>query len=104
NEGQPAPRPQTVPEGQQDHGCVAMAPAVVLGRLYQPLDLALGQVLAGAVGSVRLSDGQSNCAFFGGRTDHFEVLNCRHFPPPDWMTANISCLLQPVDQEKLPAR
>src|SRR5215831_10947500 len=22
---------------------------------------------------------QSNCAFFGGWTDHFEVVSCRHF-------------------------
>jgi hypothetical protein len=40
---------QTVPKGQQDHGCVAMAPAVVLGRLNQPLDLSLSQVLAGPI-------------------------------------------------------
>src|SRR5262249_59299183 len=33
---------QPVPEGQQNHGCVTMAPAVVLGRLDQPLDLSLG--------------------------------------------------------------
>ena len=36
--------PQTVPKGQQDHGCVAMAPAVVLGRLNEALDLSLSQV------------------------------------------------------------
>jgi hypothetical protein len=41
--------PQTVPEGQQDHCRVAMAPAIVLGRFNQPLDLALGQMLAGPV-------------------------------------------------------
>ena len=41
--------PQTVPKGQQNHRCVAMAPAIVLGRLNQPLDLALGQMLAGPV-------------------------------------------------------
>src|SRR6516162_7054578 len=74
--------PQTVPKGQQDHGCVAMAPAVVLGRLNQPLDLSLGQVLAGAVRGVGLADRQSNCAFFGGWTDYFEVVNCNHFPLP----------------------
>ena len=39
--------PQTVPEGQQDHGGVAMAPAVVLSRLNQPLDLSLRQVPRG---------------------------------------------------------
>jgi len=59
-----------------------MAPAVVLGSLNQPLDLALGQVLAGPIRSVWLSHGQSNCAFFGGWTDHFEVPNGPHFPLP----------------------
>ena len=28
--------PETVPKGQQDHGCVTMAPAIALGRLNQP--------------------------------------------------------------------
>jgi len=37
-----------VPEGQQDHGLVAMWPAIALAALDQPLDLRLGQVLAGA--------------------------------------------------------
>jgi hypothetical protein len=41
---------------------------------------------------------------FGGWIDYLEVPKCCHFPLPDWMTANISRLLQPVDQEKLPAR
>jgi len=44
-----------VPKGQQDHGCVTMAPAVVLGRLNQPLDLALGQVLTGPRLNIRMS-------------------------------------------------
>jgi len=41
---------ETVPEGQQHHGCVTMAPAVVLGRLNQSLDFALGEVFAGSIG------------------------------------------------------
>src|SRR5262245_31879413 len=76
---------------------------VTPGRLNQPLDFSLGQVLAGPIGGVGLAHRQSNCAFFGGWTDHFEVVDCRHFPLPRLMTANISLLLQPVDQEKLPA-
>ena len=39
---------QAVPVGHQDHGGVAVAPAVSLGGLHQPLDLGLGQVFAGA--------------------------------------------------------
>src|SRR5215469_9784476 len=80
-----------------------MAPAVVLCSLNQPLDLALGQMLARPIRGVGFAHRQDNCAFFGGWTDHFEVVNCRHFPLPDWMTAHISPLLPPVDQEKLPA-
>ena len=35
-----------MPEGNQDHGAVALRPAVALGRLDQLADLALGQVFA----------------------------------------------------------
>jgi hypothetical protein len=59
-----------------------MAPAVGLGRLNQPFDLALGQVLAGPIRGIGLPHRQSNCAFFGGRTDYFEVPKCRHFSLP----------------------
>ena len=41
-------RPQAVPEGQQDHGLIPVRPAIVSAALDQPLDLWLGQVLAGA--------------------------------------------------------
>src|SRR5215471_6558478 len=51
--------PETVPEGQQEHCRVAMAPAVVLGGLNQPLDLALGQVLAGPIDGVGLPHRQA---------------------------------------------
>ena len=33
-----------MPEGQQDHGCVAMRPAIALAAFNQALDLRLGQV------------------------------------------------------------
>ena len=36
-----------MPEGDQDHGAVALAVAIALGSLDQLLDLALGQVFAG---------------------------------------------------------
>ena len=40
---------QAVPEGHQDHGGVAMSPAVFPGGLDQPFDLGLGQVFPGPV-------------------------------------------------------
>src|SRR5262249_47184991 len=43
----------------QDHGGIAVAPAVVLGRLDQPLHLPLGQVLAGSVFRIGFA---ANCA------------------------------------------
>ena len=36
---------QTMPEADQDHGRIALAMAVALGCLHQPVDLELGQVL-----------------------------------------------------------
>ena len=41
--------PQAVAIGDQDHGRVPVAPAVLAGRLDQLLDLGLGQVLAGPI-------------------------------------------------------
>jgi hypothetical protein len=70
-----------VPEGQQDHGGVAVAPAVFFGGLNQPLHFPLGQVLAGPIGGVGLAHRQSNCAFYVGWADRFQVPNRRHFPP-----------------------
>jgi hypothetical protein len=37
---------QRMAVGQQDRGCIAMAPAVATGGVHQPLDLVLGEVLA----------------------------------------------------------
>jgi len=34
-----------VPVGDEDHGGVAEAPSVALGRFHEPLDLGLGEVL-----------------------------------------------------------
>jgi hypothetical protein len=50
-----------------------MAPAIVLGRLNQPLDLVLGQVLAGPIDRIGLAHRQTNCAFYVGWTDHFQM-------------------------------
>jgi integrase len=67
------------------HSCgynITMAPTVVLGCLNQPLDLSLGQVLAGSIRGIGFAHRQSNCAFFGGWSDCFQVSNCPHIPPP----------------------
>src|SRR5262249_12384778 len=88
--------PQTMPEGQQDHGGVAMAPAVVSGGLNQPLDLALGQVLAGPIGGVGPPHRQSNCAFYVGWSDRFQMPNRRHFPPLHAVTVHMTSLLYTV--------
>ena len=64
--------PQAVPVGHQDHRGVAVAPAVLPGRVHQPLDLGLGQVLAGA----QLAVGEplrGNCSIYGGWRDQLEV-------------------------------
>jgi hypothetical protein len=43
-------RSQSVPEGQEDHGRIPMAvPVSAGGALHQPLDISLGQVLAGSI-------------------------------------------------------
>ena len=63
---------QAVPVGHKDHRGVPVAPAVALGRVHQPLDLGLGQVLAGA----QLGVGEAlrgNCSFYGGWRDQLEV-------------------------------
>jgi len=40
---------QPVPEGQQDHGAIPVPIAIVASSLHQPLNLALGEVFAGAI-------------------------------------------------------
>ena len=63
--------PQAMAIGDQDHGGIAVAPAVALGGLDQLLDLGLGQVLAGPVGVGAPCRG--NCSFFGGWCDQLQV-------------------------------
>ena len=65
--------PQTVAIGDKDHGRVAVAIAVVLGRPDQALDLGLGEVLASPIGGVRLPAG-CDCSLFDGWSHEFEVL------------------------------
>ena len=84
-------RSQAVPVGHEDHGRVAVAPAVALGNLDEPLDLGLGEVLAGAQLGVGGALG-GNCSFYGGWRDQPEVgfghvigpsglLNCSYNTP-----------------------
>ena len=57
---------QPVPEGQQDHGLVAMRSAIALAALDQPLDLRLGEVFPRA--NVRiLGSARRNFPFYGVR-------------------------------------
>ncbi len=71
---------QAVPVGHEDHGGVPVAPAVAPGGFHQPLDLGLGQILAGAqVGVWRTLGG--DCAIYGGWRDQLEVRLGHGFRP-----------------------
>jgi hypothetical protein len=70
-----------MPEGQQKHRTVPLAPAVALGGVDQLLDFALGQVLAWpklAVGAA----GRPNCPFYvAGETSLRRVFAICFKPP-----------------------
>jgi hypothetical protein len=75
-------RPQAVPAGQQDHGGIAMALPVALGRLDQLPDLVGREVLAGPELGILLSL-RSNCSFYFGWRDQLEMRFChvKSMPP-----------------------
>jgi hypothetical protein len=52
---------QPMPIGDQEHGGVALTPAVALGCLEQALDFGLGQELPGAKIGVRFSSWRADC-------------------------------------------
>jgi hypothetical protein len=52
---------QTMPEADQDHGRIALAMAVALGRLDQSVDLKLGEVLAIAAHVAVAAPAQRDC-------------------------------------------
>ena len=54
--------PEPVTVRYEDHGGIAVAPAIVPGGLDQALDLLVGQVLAGAVFGVRLAPRHRHCS------------------------------------------
>ena len=63
------------PVGHDYHRGVPVAPAVALGRRDEPLDLALGQVFAGAQVGVGKPLGR-NCSSYGGWRDYAQVRGC----------------------------
>src|SRR5689334_17563176 len=61
-----------MPVGDQDHGGVAMTPAVAPGGGHKLLDLSLRQVLAGAQVAIGASPGR-NCSFYDSWRDQPEM-------------------------------
>lgn len=69
-------RAEPVPEGNQDHRRVTVAPPIALCRLDEALDLRRLQVLAGPQLSVRWAAGRTilyNYALFRFRADKFQA-------------------------------
>jgi hypothetical protein len=54
-----------VPVGERDHGGVAVAVAVAFGRLHQPLDFGLGQMLPFTVIGIGPSASESRSLLAG---------------------------------------
>ena len=59
-------RPQTVAEGDKDHGGIPVTPAIGLGGIDQPIDLGAGQVLPGPIDRVRSSPRHRDCSIYSG--------------------------------------
>src|SRR5262249_25552143 len=85
-------RPQAVPVGYQGHGGVPAPPTVLPRRVHQPLDLGLGQVLAGAQLAVR-GPLRGNCSVYGGWRDQRQMpfghglrASCANNDPPAVLT------------------
>ena len=75
-------RPQAVPVGDQHHGGVAVAIAVLAGGSDQASDLAIGEVLARAdlgVASPRGGSGDRNCPNNGGWRHQRQMRICHGF-------------------------
>src|SRR5215472_6372927 len=78
--------PQAVSVSDQDHGGVAVTPAVAPGSGHKLLDLGLGQVLASAQVAIGAPP-RCNCSFYGSWCDQLEVPFRHVFRPPrltDW--------------------
>src|SRR5262245_9510515 len=63
---------EPMPEGNQDHGGIAVAIAVLPSRSHERLDLMLSQVFATAQIAVPRAP-RHDCSFFDGRRDQRET-------------------------------
>src|SRR5215813_13399360 len=52
-------------EGQEDHGRIPMSVTITAGRLHQPLDLFLGEVLSGSIMPIWAAT-TPNCSLYSG--------------------------------------
>jgi hypothetical protein len=71
-------RPQTVPISHEDHRAVAVTPTVSRSGFHQPLDLSLGEILAGAQVAIGRPSG-GNCSILSicqTIISHDEYLQC----------------------------
>jgi hypothetical protein len=66
--------------GNQDHGGVPKTPAVPLGRLNEPFDLGLGEVLSPAKFGVGTPP-RHDCSVYGGLGDQLEARFSHAFCP-----------------------
>src|SRR5215467_9055096 len=73
--------PQAVSVSDQDHGGVALTPAVAPGGGHKFLNLALRQVLASAQVAIGAPPG-CNCSFYDSWRDQLELPFCHVFGPP----------------------
>ena len=65
-------RPQTVAEGDKDHGGIPVTPAIGLGGIDQPIDLGAGQVLPRPIDRVRFSSRHGDCSIYSGWCHQFQ--------------------------------
>ena len=104
--------PEAVAVGHEDHRGVPMAPTVLSGRVHQPLDFGLGQVLAGpqvAIGSPL----RGNCSIYDGWRDQPKVPfghalrapainDCSYNDP--FSNSNLAAKVRRVDSQWVPPR
>ena len=86
-------RPQTVAEGDEDHGGIPVTPAIGLGGIDQPIDLGAGQVLPRPIDRVRFSSRHSDCSFYSGWGHQFQRRFSHGFQCPAMPTVHISHVL-----------
>jgi hypothetical protein len=84
---------QSMPEGQQDHSCVAVRPTVALAALDQLFDLAFGEVFPG-----------SEIFVFGSARRHFPFFSGWRYDFQGWFghmesafSLSLLCVLEPIN-------